>query len=224
MYKLFISLSLILCFSYPIRCQNTYENTKNNTEKKRLEFEAKYKSSQTDAERQTVIDEARDFLLKDIDNYFDAWYGTQWDFNGHTRTPRKGKIACGYFITTILSDMGFNIPRIKWAQMASEGMILKMTSDVKRFRKTSMSEIVNHIKNKGEGLYVVGLDCHVGYIYYHNNQMRFVHSNYYKPQIGVMSENLIGRNPLNDSKYRVIGKILDDNMVRKWITGVNWGS
>ncbi|WP_165021070.1 hypothetical protein [Dysgonomonas sp. ZJ279] len=33
----------------------------------------------------------------------------------------------------------------------------------------------------------------------------------------VPSEPLIGRNPLNDSKYRVIGKIMDKEMVRNWI-------
>jgi hypothetical protein len=32
-----------------------------------------------------------------------------------------------------------------------------------------------------------------------------------------MSEDLAGWNPLNDSKYRVVGRILDKEMVRKWI-------
>lgn len=221
-YKPFILVLLGLCISCSGYAQEDYENTKSNTKKKRLEFNEKYQSAQTEAERQEVIEQARIFLLKDIDNYFKTWYNTQWDFNGHTRTPRNGKIACGYFVTTILSDMDFNIPRVKWAQLASEDMIKYMTTDIKRFRNKPMADIVDYIKDNGEGLYVVGLDRHVGYIYYNNDRIQFVHSNYYRPQIGVMSENLIGRNPLNDSKYKIIGKILHDNMVQKWITGGNW--
>jgi hypothetical protein len=80
-----------------------------------------------------------------------------------------------------------------------------------------MADVVSYIRTKGEGLYIVGLDCHVGYIYYRNGKMSFVHANYYRPKIGVMSELLIGYNPLNDSKYRVIGKIFDKEMVRNWI-------
>jgi hypothetical protein len=68
-------------------------------------------------------------------------------------------------------------------------------------------------------LYIAGLDSHVGYIYKSGRKLRFVHSNYYYPEIGVMSEPLEGVNPLNDSEYRVIGKLLSAEMVKNWITG-----
>ena len=35
-----------------------------------------------------------------------AWIGTKWDFNGITEVPQQGKIACGYFVTTVLRDAG----------------------------------------------------------------------------------------------------------------------
>src|SRR5688572_15466983 len=41
------------------------------------------------------------------------WTGTPWDFNGVTRKPGEGKIACGYFITNTLTDLGFTLERIK---------------------------------------------------------------------------------------------------------------
>jgi len=193
--------------------QQSYGKIKQQTEQRRSEYNQQYISNS----KGSVINEAQLFLLSDINKYFEAWYGTPWDFNGHTRTPRNGKIACGYFITTVLHDMGFRIPRIKWAQLGAEGIIKKMTTDIKRFRNAPMTDIVMYIKAKGEGLYIVGLDCHVGFVYYTQDKMAFVHSNYYRKDRGVMSEPLIGRNPLNDSKYRIIGKILDKEMTRKWI-------
>jgi hypothetical protein len=198
--------------------QTNYDIVKSNTANKRTSFEKRYlENKRNPIKQKEIVKEASNFLLEDINNYFEVWSGTQWDFNGHTQTPKDGKIACGYFITTTLRDMGFKIPRIKWAQLASESMIKNMTTDIKRFHNAPMKDVVDYIQSKGEGLYIVGLDCHVGYIYYYKKKMRFVHSNYYKPQIGVMSEPLVGKNPLNDSKYRIIGKILDKNMVIKWI-------
>ena len=70
-----------------------------------------------------------------------------------------------------------------------------------------------------DGLYLVGLDCHVGFICVKNNDITFVHSNYYQKEIGVMAERLNTKNPLRDSKYRIIGKLLGDEMIEHWITG-----
>jgi len=218
--KYIITAIILIIFTITAYAQNSYSVLKNKTERKRTNYSVELKAAQDNPEKQkAIISNARTFLLNDIDNYFEEWYGTQWSFPGHTRTPRNGHIACGYFITTVLLDMGFKIPRIKWAQMASEEMIKNMTSEIKRFRNVPITDIIKYIEAKGEGLYVVGLDCHVGFIYYHKNQMRFVHSNYYRPSVGVMSETLNSKNPLKDSKYRVIGKILDDSMIKKWIQG-----
>jgi len=165
----------------------------------------------------SILLEAQKYLLDVSGKFFRSWYNTPWTFHGHSQTPKEGSIACGYFVTTTLKDMGFNIPRIKWAQQASEYLIKKVSTDIQRFHKKPMKEIVDYIDGKGEGLYIVGLDQHVGYIYYYNGKISFVHANYYRPKIGVMAEPLIGRNPLNDSKYRIIGKIFDEKMVKNWI-------
>ncbi|MDU1889823.1 MAG: hypothetical protein E6767_03970 [Dysgonomonas sp.] len=191
-----------------------YPDLKKEALDKREAFRKEYDKSKN---KDSILIEVQKYLLSISDDFFKAWYNTPWTFHGHSKVPKEGSIACGYFITTTLQDMGFNIPRIKWAQQASEYLIKKVSSDIKRFQKRPMSEIVEYIESKGEGLYIVGLDCHVGYIYYIEGQMSFVHANYYRPKIGVMSEPLVGRNPLNDSKYKVIGKIFDKEMVQNWI-------
>ncbi|MDR2955330.1 MAG: hypothetical protein LBV43_09635 [Prevotella sp.] len=199
----------------------SYPELKKEALDKRDYFRREYDLAGKNQQRQdSVINEATDYLLNVSDIFFKAWYNTPWTFHGHSKFPKEGSIACGYFITTTLQDMGFNIPRVKWAQQASEYLIKKLTSDIRRFQQKPIADIVNYIESKGEGLYIVGLDCHVGYIYYINGEMSFVHANYYKPKIGVMSEPLSGRNPLNDSKYRVVGKILSKEMIRNWILNI----
>jgi hypothetical protein len=116
-----------------------------------------------------------------------------------------------------LLHSGFNIPRATWAQLAAEAIVKKMTTDIKRFSNRPVSEVEDYIDGRDDGLYVVGLDCHVGFIYKKGNKIKFVHSSYYKKEVGVMSENLDTKNPLKDSKYRVVGRLLDDDMMKKWL-------
>ena len=52
--------------------------------------------------------------------------------------------------------------------------------------------------------------------------MKFVHSNYYHPEIGVMSEAINSENPLKHSKYIVIGKLLSDEMIVSWINNITY--
>ena len=170
--------------------------------------------------KDSLINVSRAYIFGEIINsVFPAWFGTPWAFNGTTTQPKTDSIACGYFVTTVLRDAGFKIPRVKWAQMASETMILRMTSDIKRYSNIPAENVIVEIKTRGPGLYVVGLDLHVGFIYYDDKTIQFVHSNYYQPDIGVMAEEPIGVNPFYYSKYRVVGKILGDKMMTAWLTG-----
>lgn len=195
----------------------TYDELKAEIKASRNKFKETYTTA-NQQQKDSIILAAQRYVLDKYDQMFKAWYATPWTFEGHTSVPRQGTIACGYFVTTTMQDMGFNIPRFYWAQQAADYMTQKLSTDIKRFYNVPMSDVVKHIETKGEGLYLVGLDCHVGYIYYHNSKMNFVHSNYYKKSIGVMSEPLIGRNPLNDSKFKVIGKIMDKEMISNWIS------
>ncbi|MBL8000798.1 MAG: hypothetical protein JNL05_02445 [Flavobacteriales bacterium] len=167
--------------------------------------------------KDTVIAKARAYLLTAIDAQFEHWKGTPWDFNGTTRVPREGTIACGYFVTTVLQDAGFDLPRYKWAQLAAEPMIRKVAPAGKAFSDRPVDEVEAWLRQQGDGLYAVGLDNHVGFIRVKSGEALFVHSNYYQREVGVMAEPLRGRNPLADSRYRYIGKLLDDAMLARWL-------
>lgn len=198
-----------------------YPALKQHIENERRLFAAAYRTADSSA-RISVIDSARSYLFDRITlDILPAWYGTPWDFNGTTRTPGRGTVACGYFVNTVLLDSGFRLPRIKWSQMASEPVTVKLSHKIARFRNRPVSDVITYIRTQGDGLYKVGLDNHVGFIVARKGVIRFVHSNYYQRDIGVMSEPLDGNNPLANSHYRIVGSLLGDAMMVAWIEGTD---
>ena len=220
-FKLFILIfsQLLTTLIFSQADTGSYTQLLNRIEIRKREFKDIYISEDTQR-KDSVIEVARRYLFGTaINELFPYWYGTPWDFNGTTRVPGEGRIACGYFVTNTLTDMGFNIPRVKWAQSASEVFIRKLSAGVKHFSNAPVSKVREYLLQSGNGLYLVGLDCHVGFIAVTGDSIRFIHSNYYQPEKGVMSEDIETENPFSDSAYRVIGKIFGDEMIRKWIQG-----
>jgi hypothetical protein len=110
------------------------------------------------------------------------------------------------------------------AQQASENIIKSLTTAayIKRFRNVPNDKFVAEIKNWGEGLYIVGLDFHVGFIIYTDNEVYFVHSSFETPAV-VVKEKADESSILSNSKYRVAGKISDDDtLLIKWLEGRNF--
>ena len=143
-----------------------------------------------------------------VDSLFSCWYGTTWDFYGTTQEPGKGSIACGYFVTTVLRDVGIPLNRVKLAQCASEEMIktLSLKKSITRFSNQPLEVFVEKLKQKEKGLYIVGLDFHTGFIYHNGKELYFIHASYAAPKI-VRKERVVESGILAASKYKVIGKV-----------------
>jgi hypothetical protein len=188
---------------------------------KQVQLATRQKYNDGDAAMQDSLVKATQVYLLDVihQSVFTRWYNTPWEFYGMTQKPQQGTIACGYFVTTVLQDAGFNVPRIKWAQLPSESMIKKLNPTLTRFSNKSIDDFEAYFTNKPDGLYIVGLDVHVGFVSKYKGKLQFIHSSYYQPSIGVLAEPLKGHNPLNDSKYRVLAEILHPDMIQHWITG-----
>ncbi|MCL2716086.1 MAG: hypothetical protein FWD68_16335 [Alphaproteobacteria bacterium] len=153
-----------------------YEELIRQIAEKQQHFQKTYASSGAARQRE-LVREAQSYLTSTISrSLFPSWYGTPWNFNGTTRVPKQGAIACGYFVTGILSDAGFRIPRVKWAQSASQVMITRTASNIERFSSQPMGKLIDYLNNQGDGLYVVGLDNHVGFISKSGTTYRFVHA------------------------------------------------
>lgn len=207
----------------PIVPVRTYDSLKLEILATQKQYQRDYSKADT-LQKDSILKVAQAYVFETLVNdLFPYWYGTAWDFNGTTRKPGQGGIACGYFVTNTLTDLGFEIPRIKWAQSASEVFIRVLAKDnMARFSNTSMEKIEAHFQKTGDGVYLVGLDMHTGYVVVKNGISQFVHSNYYQPDIGVMAEELNSGNPLSDSSYRVIGKLFSDKMMGKWLSGESY--
>ena len=206
----------------PKTTKPSYEQFKPNIQKRRLQFYQKYVQSSEPAEKEKIINQSREYLFKVfVDSLLPYWYGTPWDFNGITREPGKDSIACGSFVVFTLQDAGFKIPT-KLLQLASEKIIkyLSQPKDIRRFPNSApMQKIEQWLRQKGDGLYIVGLDCHVGFIINKNRKLSFCHSSYFDPPLMVVNQDFNEGSPLNYSRYRVIGKIFSNEMLRKWFLG-----
>lgn len=144
------------------------------------------------------------------------WTGTPWDFNGTTRTPGVGSIACGYFVTNVLDGLGFRIQRVKLAQQASSRMIEALTVDVKRC--SSIASLKEYLgQQQQNGVFIVGLDFHTGFIIKTGSQYYFLHANYINRQ-GVVKEKLDESAALAASKSFMIGSLTGNrSLLQQWI-------
>ena len=147
------------------------------------------------------------------------WMGTKWDFNGTSEIPQQGSIACGYFVTTVLRDAGLRVARVKLAQMASEQMITSLVQAkyIQRFSNVAINDFTAAVTKQGFGLYLIGLDNHTGFIYNDGDTIYFIHSSVVGTR-NVQKEIAAGSWVLQQSKYKVLGKIsADEKVLTKWI-------
>ena len=147
------------------------------------------------------------------------WYGTPWTFEGHTNTPNKGEIACGYLISTTLKHFGMKVNRYKMAQQAAL-VGLKMIAkpeDIKKFSNDSFGDAAKKIEDSiGDGLYKVGFDYHVGYLYIDSLGMHFIHSNYMDP-VAVIVENAHFSDAFNNTTAVYVTKMTNPFFLKKWL-------
>lgn len=147
------------------------------------------------------------------------WIGTKWDFNGTSAIPQQGSIACGYFVTTVLRDAGLPVARVKLAQMTSEQMIRSLVQSkyIRRFSNIAIEDFTAAVTKQGFGLYLIGLDNHTGFIYNDGSNIYFIHSSVVGTR-NVQKEIAAGSRVLQQSRYKVLGKIsADEKILAKWI-------
>jgi hypothetical protein len=178
-----------------------------------------YRAARDDSSRGAVLAEARRFLEHAIvRRLLPPWLGTPWDYNGTSEQPGAGSIACGYFVTTVLRDAGFRLDRARLAQRPAEQLILGFCDprDVRRFSDVLAPDFVAAVRRQGPGLFIVGLDYHVGFLVNDGREVRFVHSTV----VGageVVDEPALDSGPLVWSRYRVVARALSERVVSRWL-------
>ncbi len=194
--------------------RGNYNTIKNTIVTDRLYFKTLFETHP-----QKAIDSASSYLYaKLVNTIVPHWYNTTWDFNGYTNIPNQGDIACGYFVSTTLKHLGFNLNRYKMAQQAGliEAQYLQNKARLKTFSNVSFKNLklkLNNVYN--DGLYFVGLDNHVGYLLIKNKELYFLHSSYYDDKVMI---ELAETSPCFGSNFYVFAEIFTNStLVKKWI-------
>lgn len=153
-----------------------------------------------------------------IDSIIPYWIGTRWDFNGISPEPRKGEIACGYFVSTTLLHAGFKLNRYKTAQKASSEIVKQLCTPSSIKNLGSMDKLNMYLEDvKDNEILIIGLDFHVGFIFKKDNTAYFAHSNYIDRE-GVIIEPLTTSMAIIASKAYYIGNVTTNkSLVSKWL-------
>lgn len=157
------------------------------------------------------------YLFSLINNDIYAyWKGTPWDFNGTTRTPQSGEIACGYFVTNTLADLGFKIDNNALAQCISGDMIKVLCTGIHSFN--GLKDFAAYMdKQPDDSVYILGLDFHTGYVVKDATGTYFLHSNYIGRQ-GVIKEKIRESQALATNKFFMVGSLTaNKQLLQKWV-------
>jgi hypothetical protein len=198
-----------------------YATMKEDVERWRKNLAARHAKAKTPAEKDKVLVETRGFLEAVLPEMMRCWLGTRWDFHGTTEVPGEGKIACGYFVATVLRDAGFRVDRYKLAQQSSQSILRSFLP------RESLSLQVGApydayaagLKKAEPGIRIVGLDSHVAFLVTGKDDFRFIHSSGSKPWC-VVDEGEKEADVLRRSNYRVQGSLTaDKDVLRRWLGG-----
>ena len=149
------------------------------------------------------------------------WLTTPWSFEGHTSIPRNGEIACGYFVSTTLRDMGFNLNRYSFAQQLPihEAKTLNLGIPPVEINSSSTDERIRVLKTTlKEGIYFIGFDqSHVGYIQKKHGELFIIHSNYINAE-GVVIEKIEDSQVFSFYHKIYIAEISNNiSLMKKWL-------
>jgi hypothetical protein len=198
---------------------------------KREGLAARYASARDRRARAAVLDQARSFIVETlVSEIFPAWMGMP-SGGGPTATaslPHEPGmcISCSYFLTAALQNAGLKLESRKrfaqapatWIQQA----LLPPGARVSRYGNLTPEALERRlVADLGDGLCVIGLDIHVGFLVIRNGRVSFVHSSYTPPGT-VVDEPLASSLAIANSQrkgYWVSPLFRDDRLVDLWLRG-----
>lgn len=198
----------------------TYRTLVAELERWRVDLSRRHESARTEQERAAIEHDARVLLETVLPDLMRCWLGTPWDFNGTAAAPGGGKIACGYFVATVLKDAGFRVDRYQLAQQPS-GNILRTFLEKEDCHLTSgeaYGSFTAVTARREPGIYLTGLDTHVAFIVVDGGgAFRFIHSSGSRPWC-VVDEAPAEAQVLQRSKWRMLGNLTaDPGVIRRWL-------
>jgi hypothetical protein len=180
-----------------------------------------YKKAKTPERRRVIERDARIIVEFMMPEMMRCWLGTGYDFNGTAEKPGQGKIACGYFVSTVLRDAGFRVNRYKLAQQPSQNILRSFLEGEDCLLKVGeeYETYADWVESLDEGIYLIGLDTHVGFIVNRSDGIRFLHSSGAR-SAGVVEEDRDNAGAIKRSNWRMLGSFSGDSgVIRNWLLG-----
>lgn len=152
------------------------------------------------------------------------WFGTEWSFSGHTAVPKVGQIACGYFVSTTLRDMGLRLNRYKLAQKSpiDEAKMISCGAFVTTITAHDSITVLEEInKITKEGISFIGFDeGHVGFLLKKEGELFLIHSNYIYPDAKVIMEPIEKSDVFKKfTTFHFVDISNNDQLIQRWLNG-----
>jgi hypothetical protein len=155
--------------------------------------------------------------------------GTPWGLGRNSTSTRPHQdgmtVGCSYFVTSVLLNAGLRLDnRYRFAQAPAlhiQRSLAPRRADLHRFLSIPAADLRDRIARLGNGLYVIGLNNHVGFVVVNGGEVRFVHASYTEPQ-NVRDEALVSSAAIAASRkagYFVTPVFQDDRLIDYWLTG-----
>ncbi len=147
-----------------------------------------------------------------------AWVGTPYAFSGKATAPHDGPVACGHYVGAVLRGAGFRVSRDVGA-LASARIVRSFAGHgrTRWWSGKTRAQLVRGVRREGDGLYLIGLDTHVGLLRVHGGEVTLCHSTGRWPRTVVCEPALASRSLI--SKVHVWGPLLPDETVDRWLAG-----
>lgn len=203
-----------------------YQELIDELQGKRELLAQRYAEARTAKEISQIVSESRQVLEAMLPTMMRCWLGTPWDFHGTCERPGSGKIACGYFVSTVLRDAGFQVERFALAQQASQSIIRTFlpSSELRVRVGMDYQKFLNETQAGGSGILIVGLDRHVGFLVVPpgDGEIRFIHASGAAAK-SVVDEGRGEASVLENSQYRVTGNLTaHPDVIHRWLTKEAW--
>jgi hypothetical protein len=208
----------------PVPDLKRYEVLESELSDWRANLVKEYKKALSPEQKAKVENDARVILEMILPEMMRCWRGTDYDFNGVAERPGEGKIACGYYVSTLIRDAGFKVNRYKLAQQPSANILRTFTDTENCQLKVGekYDTYADWLEAKEPAIYLMGLDTHVGFLLVEKNgDMKFLHSSGID-KAGVVEESRDQALAIRWSKWRMLGLFTaDPHVIQMWLTGEN---
>jgi len=162
-------------------------------------------------------------LLTDI---APAWDRTPWTFNGYSRTPGQGSIACGWFVQRIMEDLGFEFSKRRSQQpYFAQNWPIVMVEGIDRAGAERIDarqypwETDSVFLARESGIYLIGFaysgmdsGAHVGFMLNTGEELFILHSMGWVELVPARDESFYVI-----SQFLYLGRLFNDEVLDCWL-------